>query len=68
MTWPARHNTGGHRGQRVFEDRFKNRAVRIADLPPGQARELAERVNQKEGRGDDSLRTKAECSALFDLL
>jgi hypothetical protein len=51
-----------------FWDDFKNRAVVVADLPPGPSRDLAERVNQAEGRGDASLRTRAEYSALFDLL
>jgi hypothetical protein len=51
-----------------FWDRFKNRAVVVADLPPGHSRDLAERVNHTEGRGDDSLRNRAEFSALFDLV
>jgi hypothetical protein len=51
-----------------FWDLFKNRAVVVTDLPPGQGRDLAERVNEAEGRGDASLRTGAEYSALFDLL
>ena len=36
-----------------FWDLFKNRAVVVADLPPGRGRDLAERVNQAEGRGDE---------------
>lgn len=51
-----------------FWDTFKNRAVVVTDLPPGRSRDLATRANEAEGRGDMSLRTKAEYSALFDLL
>jgi hypothetical protein len=51
-----------------FWDTFKNRAVVVTDLPPGRSRDLANRANEAEGRGDASLRTKAEYSALFDLL
>ena len=51
-----------------FWDMFKNRAVVVTDLPPGRSRDLANRVNEAEGKGDASLRTKAEYSALFDLL
>jgi hypothetical protein len=51
-----------------FWDLFKNRAVVVTDLPPGQGRDLAKRVNQAEGRGDALLRTRAEYSALFELL
>lgn len=51
-----------------FWDVFKNRAVVVADLPQGLSRDLAEWVNRAEGRGDDSLRTRAEYSALFDLV
>ena len=51
-----------------FWDMFKNRVVVVTDLPPGRSRDLANRVNEAEGKGDASLRTKAEYSALFDLL
>ena len=52
----------------AFWEVLKDRVVVIADLPAGPARELATRVNQSDGRGDSSLRTRAESSALFDLL
>ena len=52
----------------TFVSRFKDRAIRIAELPLGSARDLAEQANQNEGRGDDTLHTKAEVSALYDLL
>jgi hypothetical protein len=51
-----------------FWDAFKNRAVVVAELPHGLSRDLAAWVNETEGRGDDSLRTRAEYSALFDLV
>ena len=52
------------RGQ--FWDTFKTRVVVVTDLPPGRGRDLASEVNEAEGRGDASLRTRAEYSALFD--
>ena len=51
-----------------FWDTFKARAVVVTDLPPGHSRDVANQVNEAEGRGDASLRTKAEYSALFDAL
>jgi hypothetical protein len=48
--------------------RFKDRAVVINELPLGPARELAEQVNRRQGWGDGVLSTKAELSAVFDLL
>ena len=48
---------------------FKGRAIIVTALRQGgQSRDIANRVNHTEGRGDASLRTKAEYSALFDLL
>jgi hypothetical protein len=52
----------------AFRARFKDRAVIIGDLPTGTARQLAEQVNRTQGLGDDVLTTKAELSALFDVL
>jgi hypothetical protein len=54
--------------KRQFVDMFKARAVVVTDLPPGHGRDLADQVNEQEGRGDASLRTKAELSALFEAL
>jgi len=51
-----------------FQKIFTERAVVVTQLPPGYARELAQRVNQASGRRDVSLRMKAEYLALFDLL
>jgi hypothetical protein len=51
-----------------FWDTFKTLAVVVTDLPPGHGRDVAEQVNEAEGRGDASLRSKAEYSALFDAL
>ncbi|MGB0096401.1 MAG: CotH kinase family protein [Solirubrobacteraceae bacterium] len=51
-----------------FWDAFKTRAVVVTDLPDGHSRDLANGVNEAEGHGDASLRTRAEYSALFDAL
>jgi CotH protein len=51
-----------------FQKMFKGRAVVVTQVPPGYARELAQRVNAASGRRDASLRTAAEHLALFDLL
>jgi CotH kinase protein len=51
-----------------FQKMFKGRAVMVAQLPPGYARELAQRVHSASGRRDVSLRTMAEHSAFFDLV
>ena len=51
-----------------FWDTFKTLAVVVTDLAPGHSRDVANQVNEAEGRGDASLRTKAEYSALFDAL
>jgi hypothetical protein len=47
---------------------FKARVVVVTDLPPGHGRDLASEVNEAQGRGDASLRTEAEYSALFEAL
>ena len=49
-------------------DTFKGRVVVVAAIPPGTSRDLAQQANEAEGHGDASLRTRAEFSALFDLL
>jgi CotH kinase protein len=49
-----------------FWDAFKTRIVVVTDLAPGHSRDLACEVNEGVGRGDASLRTRAEYSALFD--
>jgi hypothetical protein len=51
-----------------FFKQFKNRAIVVTDLPTGSSRNLAAQVNKTEGRGDATLRTRAEYAALFDLL
>src|SRR5262245_31318266 len=51
-----------------FWDLLKDRAVVIANVPAGPAHDLAVRVNESEGRGDASIRTRAEATALFGLL
>ncbi len=55
-------------GKEQFCDIFKGQAVVVTDLPAGDGKDLAERANEAAGRGDASLRTKAEYSALFGLL
>jgi hypothetical protein len=55
-------------GRQQFCEIFKDRAVVVTDLPAGHGRDLACRANAAAGRGDASLRTKAEYLALFGLL
>ncbi|MGW6269108.1 CotH kinase family protein [Streptomyces sp. NPDC055060] len=55
-------------GKGTFRDAFKNQSVALSALPPGTGRRLAERANAAAGPADASLRTKAEFSALYDLL
>jgi len=55
-------------GKERFCDIFKGRAVVVTDLPAGRSRDLANRANEAAGRGDASLRTRAEYLALFGLL
>lgn len=54
--------------RKSFRDRFKHRAVVIADLPSDPLRDLAVRVNVLDGYGDATVRTRAEHDALFALL
>jgi hypothetical protein len=51
-----------------FCEMFKGRALVVPQLPAGRSRVLAHVANQRAGRDDASLRTKAEYMALFDLL
>lgn len=51
-----------------FWDLFKTRAIVLAELPAGKARELAERANLNAGHGDATLHSKAEFQTLFELL
>ncbi len=55
-------------GKERFCQMFRARAVVVTDVPAGHSRDLANRANEAAGRGDASLRTKAEYLALFDLL
>ncbi|MGW0905658.1 CotH kinase family protein [Streptomyces sp. NPDC002853] len=55
-------------GKGTFRDAFKNQVVAVSALPAGTGRRLAERANAAAGPADASLRTKAEFSALYDLL
>ncbi|MEU7580161.1 CotH kinase family protein [Streptomyces sp. NPDC041068] len=52
----------------IFQDALKNRTLVAADLPSGTGRRLAEQANATAGPTDAALRTKAEFSALYDLL
>ncbi|CAM5404254.1 hypothetical protein SALBM135S_01337 [Streptomyces alboniger] len=55
-------------GKGTFRDAFKNQVVAVSALPQGTGRRLAERANAAAGPTDAALRTKAEFSAVFDLL
>jgi CotH kinase protein len=59
-------NTGMDRDR--FCEMFKGRAVLVSELPAGHSRVLASMANEMAGRGDASLRTRAEYLALFELL
>ncbi|WP_433727467.1 CotH kinase family protein [Actinoplanes sp. CA-051413] len=50
---------------RRFRDLFENRAVVIAELPSGRARDLAVQVHRPASPGDSTLRTGKEFDALF---
>jgi CotH kinase protein len=52
--------------EKQFRDMFDDRAIVVADVPPGTARELAAKVNRPAGLGDATLRSRAEFDALFD--
>jgi hypothetical protein len=55
-------------GEKQFRDLFEDRAIVVADVPAGAARELAAKVNQPAGLGDATLRTKAEFVSLFNAI
>jgi hypothetical protein len=48
-----------------FRRLFDDRAIVFTNLPQGHARELAEQTNDRAGRGDATLRTRAEFDTLF---
>jgi hypothetical protein len=54
--------------QRDFVKHFAGRMIPFTRMGAGHARQLAETVNEAQGRGDASLHTDAELGALFDLL
>ena len=53
-------------GEKQFRGMFDDRAIVVADVPSGSARDLAAKVNKPAGLGDATLRTRAEFVALFD--
>ena len=55
-------------GRDRFCEMFEGRAVVVPELPAGHSKVLANMANERAGRDDASLRTKAEYLALFDLL
>ena len=54
--------------QHQFRDLLADRAIVVADLPDGTARELAAKINEPAGPGDATLRTRREFDALFDAI
>src|SRR4051812_21710651 len=53
-------------GEKQFREMFDDRAIVVADVPSGAARDLAAKANRPAGLGDATLRTRAEFVALFD--
>jgi hypothetical protein len=53
-------------GEKQFREMFDDRAIVVADVPSGAARDLAAKVNKPAGLGDATLRTRAEFVALFE--
>jgi CotH kinase protein len=51
-----------------FRDVFDDRAIVVADVPAGAARDLAAKVNRPAGPADATLRSRAEYDALFDAI
>jgi hypothetical protein len=49
-----------------FRDLFDDRAIVVADVPAGVARDLAAKANRPAGPADATLRTRQEFDALFD--
>lgn len=54
--------------EKQFRQRLENRAIVVADVPAGTARDLAARANRPAGPGDGTLRTKEEFKALFQAI
>ncbi|WP_433362116.1 CotH kinase family protein [Actinoplanes sp. CA-142083] len=54
--------------EKQFRKMLENRAIVVADVPAGIARDLAAKANRPAGPGDATLRTKAEFGALFDAI
>jgi spore coat protein CotH len=54
--------------RKEFRNAFEDRAIVVADLPAGAARDLAAKVNRPAGPADATLRTRAEYDALFDAI
>jgi CotH kinase protein len=52
--------------QGQFREYFADRAIVVADVPAGTARDLAAKVNEPAGPGDATLRTQREINTLFD--
>jgi CotH kinase protein len=52
--------------RKQFRGLFADRAIVVADVPSGAARDLAAKVNKPAGLGDATLRTRDEFVALFD--
>lgn len=48
-----------------FRRLFDDRAIVVTNLPSGWTRELAEKTNERAGRGDATLRTRSEFDTLF---
>src|SRR3954451_7661393 len=54
--------------RKEFRNTFEARAIVVADVPAGAARDLAGKVNRPAGPADATLRTRAEYDALFDAI
>src|SRR5690349_7441641 len=52
--------------KKQFRELFENRALVVADVPAGTARDLAASANRPAGPGDATLRTRAEFDVLYD--
>ena len=54
--------------KKQFSEMFEDRALVVADVPAGTARDLAAAANRPAGPGDATLRTRAEFGALYDAI
>ncbi|MFF5290369.1 CotH kinase family protein [Paractinoplanes globisporus] len=54
--------------EKQFRQMFEDRAIVVADVPAGTARDLAAKANRPAGLGDATLRTRAEFDALYDAI